>query len=88
MPDLTATLTDLARVVRPGGLLILACRTSDTPVPSWMDPAVYHVLTASDLIDRLSDAGFESVDHQVVDSSGPESLHLFAARVGVTPSPS
>ena len=51
MPDLAATLTDLARVLRPGGLLVIACRTSDTPVPAWMDPAVYQVPTASHLID-------------------------------------
>ena len=87
LPDLTGTLIDLARVVRPGGLLVIACRTSDTPVPGWMDPAVYQVPTASHLIDMLSSAGYEGVDVQIVEG-GPDALHLFTARVGTTPRPS
>ncbi len=87
LPDPIATLTDLARVVRPGGLLVIACRTSDTPVPGWMDPAVYQVPTAGHLIDTLSSAGYEGVDVQIVEG-GPDALHLFTARVGTTPRPS
>ena len=87
MPDLAATLTDLARVLRPGGLLVLACRTSDAPVPGWMDPAVYQVPTASHLIGLLNSAGYEGVDRQVVEGD-PEALHLFTARAGTKSRPS
>lgn len=86
MPDLGATLTELARVLRPGGLLVIACRTSDTPVPGWMDPAVYQVPTASHLIDLLDSAGYEGIGRQAVEGDA-ERLHLFTARAGSTSGP-
>ena len=42
MADPAATFADIARVLRPGGTLVIACRTGDTPIPSWIDPDERH----------------------------------------------
>jgi len=80
MPDPARTIAEIARVLRPGGILVIACRTGDTPLPAWMDPAVYRIPTATQLTTMLADAGFERVDHRIADTSGHE-LHLFAAHL-------
>jgi SAM-dependent methyltransferase len=80
MPDPTATFADVARVLRPGGMLVIASRTSDTSPPAWMDPAVYNIPTADQITSMLTTAGFASIDHHIVDTPGHE-LHLFAAHL-------
>ncbi len=47
--DPTETFTDIARVLRPGGTLVIASRTSDTPSTAWMDPDIYRIPTAARL---------------------------------------
>ncbi len=79
MPDPTATFSEIARVLRPGGTLVIACRTSDIALPGWMDPDVYRIPTATQLTSMLTAAGFELVDDRCVDTAGYE-LHLFTAR--------
>jgi ubiquinone/menaquinone biosynthesis C-methylase UbiE len=79
MPVPVSTFAEVARVLRPGGEFVVACRTSDTRMPSWMDPAVYRIPTAAQLATMLHESGFDRVDHRVVEDAGPE-LHLFAAR--------
>ena len=86
MPNPTATFTEIARVLRPGGTLVLACRTSDTALPSWMDPDVYRIPTAADLTTMLTAAGFDHIGHHTVDTVGYE-LHLFAAHLANDPTP-
>jgi arsenite methyltransferase len=76
MPDPTATFADIARVLRPGGTLVIACRTSDTPPPAWMDPDIYRIPTTDRLTSMLTAAGFDRIDHHTAGSE----LHLFAAR--------
>ena len=80
MAEPAATFADVARVVRPGGSLVIACRTSDTPIPTWMDPDVYRIPTAAHLTAMLLDAGYDTVDHGTSNSSDPD-LHLFAAHL-------
>lgn len=80
MPDPTATFTEIARVLRPGGTLVIGSRTSDTPPPTWMDPDVYRIPTATQVTEMLTAAGFDNVDHHTVDAIGYE-LHLFAAHL-------
>lgn len=79
MPDPPGTFAEIARVLRPGGTFVLACRSSDTPAPAWMDPDVYRIPTAAQLIAMLTAAGFHPVDHHTVDT-GYE-LHLVAAHL-------
>ena len=55
MPDPTTTFRETARVLRPGSTLVIGCRTSDTPVPAWMDPDVYRVPTAAEVISTLTE---------------------------------
>lgn len=78
MPDPAATLADIARVLRPGGFLVVACRTSDTTTPAWMDPNVYRVPTADHVAALLTDAGFIHMDHHRPEAHDHD-LHLFAA---------
>ncbi len=80
MPDPTRTFTEIARVLRPGGTLVIGSRTSDTPPPAWMDPDVYRIPTAAQVTEMLTAAGFDRVDHYTVDAAGYE-LHLFAAHL-------
>ena len=76
MPAPTATLTDIARVLRTGGRLVIACRTSDTPPPAWMDPHVYRIPTATHITAMLHTAGFGQIEHRPGDASNL-GTHLF-----------
>jgi arsenite methyltransferase len=60
-PDPAATLTDLARALRPGGRLVLAFRAGEHPLPARFDPAVYHVPTTTEVSRWLHGAGFTDV---------------------------
>ena len=80
MPDPSATIADIARVLRPGGSLVIACRTSDTEAPAWMDPDVYRIPSAAEIIATLRAAGFSHVEHQPGDTSNHD-IHLFLARL-------
>ena len=80
MPDPTATFTEIARVLRPSGTLVVACRTSDTPIPAWMDPDIYRIPTAAQVTETLTATGFDHVDHHIVNAARHE-LHLFAAHL-------
>lgn len=78
MPDPAATLTDVARVLRPGGRLVIACRTSDTPFPAWMDPDIYRVPTLTQLDAMLHAAGYTDIDHHTAPAAGHD-LQLVTA---------
>jgi SAM-dependent methyltransferase len=80
MPDPTATLTDIARVLRPGGRLVIACRTGDTSPPAWMDPHVYRIPTATHITTMLHTAGFVQLEHRPGDTSNHDT-HLFTGHV-------
>ena len=69
MPDPAATLAEIARVLRPGRTLAIAGRTSDTPTAAWIDPDVYRIPSAGQVIDMLHTAGFNQVEHQPGDSA-------------------
>ncbi len=36
MPDPQATINDIARVLEPGGRLVIACRVGDDETPVWI----------------------------------------------------
>jgi ubiquinone/menaquinone biosynthesis C-methylase UbiE len=80
MPDRDATFRDIARVVRPGGLVAVAWRPSDTPVPTWMDPEVYRVPTRSELAATLDRIGYADVEVTQV-AGGDHPLALLSARL-------
>lgn len=60
--DPQATLTDMCRVLRPGGYLTLAYNCSDDGVPEWMDPDVFSMYTMFEVIKMLEVAGFVDVE--------------------------
>jgi SAM-dependent methyltransferase len=80
MPDPAATIADIARVLRPGGTLVIACRTSDDDTPAWIDPDIYRIRSADEITAMLRAAGFD----RVVDEPGQPGthfIHLFVARL-------
>lgn len=80
MADPAATITEIARVLRPGGTLAVACRTSDTPTAAWIDAEVYRIPSAAQVIEMLHAAGFNQVDHRPGDTSNRD-IQCFAARL-------
>lgn len=78
MSDPALTLADVARVLRPGGRFVLACRVGDDPMPEWMDPAVYDIPSTEDVLKLLTAAGFTNVTHHSDDSPG-QFTHWFEA---------
>ncbi len=69
MPDPQATLTDIARVLRPGGRLVIACRVGDDEMPAWMDRTVYRIPAAARIEAMLTTAGFDRVTRHPGDES-------------------
>ena len=80
MPDPAATLSDIARVLRGGGPLVIACRTSDDATPRWMDPEIYHIRSADEIATLLRAASFAHINHHPGDTSN-HATHLFVARL-------
>lgn len=79
MPDPAASFAEIARVLRGDGTLVVACRTSDDPVPSWFDPSVYTVRTAAEITTILHAAGFTCVEDTNDPGPAPHA-HYFIAR--------
>jgi SAM-dependent methyltransferase len=80
MPDPAATIADIARVLRPGGTLVIACRTSDDDTPAWIDPDIYRIRSADEITAMLRAAGFDRVVHEP-GQPGTHFIHLFVARL-------
>ncbi len=71
MPEPQTTLIETARVLRPGGRLVIACRVGDDEMPEWMDPDVYRIPTIEEITTMLGGAGFEHVSH----TPGEHAMH-------------
>lgn len=69
MSDPQSTLTDVVRVLRPGGRLVIACRVGDDEMPAWMDPTVYRIPTVDRIETMLRAAGFERITHHAGDEA-------------------
>ncbi|MEM9515555.1 MAG: class I SAM-dependent methyltransferase, partial [Actinomycetota bacterium] len=80
MPDLATTLTEVARVLRPAGRLIIVCHVGDDPLPPWADPSVYRPPMTGDLISMLDTAGFAHADVVARDPTSWPTLWFEAVR--------
>ena len=56
--DPERTICEIARVLRPGGRIVLAFRGGEHPLPSRLDPSVYRTVTTEQLVTWLQKAGF------------------------------
>lgn len=79
MNEPATTLTEIARVLRPGGTLALACVVSDDGLDPWKDPTVYRTPSIDDVHSHFATAGFVRVEHRALDQ--PSGVHLFFGRV-------
>lgn len=59
-PEPEATIAEIARVLRPGGRLLLVFRGREHPLPSRLDPAVYRDVTTEQCIAWLVHAGLDA----------------------------
>lgn len=59
-PKPEATIAEIARVLRPGGRLLIVFRGREHPLPKRLDPAVYEDVTTNHCMAWLANAGFES----------------------------
>ena len=78
MPDPAATIADIARVLRPGGTLVIACRTNDDETPAWIDPHIYHLRSTDEVTRMLRAARFDHIEHEPGDDE-THAIHLFVA---------
>jgi len=62
-PEPEATIAETARVLRPGGRILMVFRGREHPLPNRLDPAVYQDVTTDQCMAWLASAGFEVQGH-------------------------
>jgi ubiquinone/menaquinone biosynthesis C-methylase UbiE len=81
-PRPETNLAEIARVLRPGGRLVLALRNPSQPMPRRFDPATYTMRSTDQLTAMLTTAGFPNVEiHHHTDPDHP----LVFLRASTTP---
>lgn len=72
-PEPETTINEIARVLRPGGRVLLVFRGAEHPLPGRLDRSVYRAVTTRDAIGWLAAAGFGDVAHRPPDG-GPSEI--------------
>ena len=78
-PKPEATIAEIARVLRPGGRILLVFRGREHPLPKRLDPAVYEDVTTDQCMAWLASAGFDGQCHHP-DGVPPEVSFVLARR--------
>lgn len=79
-PDLPGSLAEIARVLVPGGKLVLGFHAADEPASARrFPPSVYRFRTRREVAERLADTGFEQIELRTADL-GERRLSLATAR--------
>jgi SAM-dependent methyltransferase len=76
-PKPEATIAEIARVLRPGGRLLLVFRGREHPLPKRLDPAVYNDVTTDQCLAWLASASLEGHCHHP-DGVAPEVSFVLA----------
>jgi SAM-dependent methyltransferase len=76
-PKPEATIAEIARVLRPGGRLLLVFRGREHPLPKRLDPAIYQDFTTDQCLAWLASAGLEG-HTQHPDGVAPEVSFVLA----------
>ena len=80
MAEPAATIGEIARVVRPGSRLALACLVGDDPMPAWMDRSIYRIPTMSAIEAMLVAGGFTAIVHEPGRPSAHQTHYFTAER--------
>lgn len=65
-PDPQTMLAECARLLRPGGRLVVATRDGAQPVPRRLDPTIYSIPSSEELNAWMTDAGFDVIADQAL----------------------
>jgi arsenite methyltransferase len=78
-PAPAATVAEAARVLRPGGRIVLAFRAGEYALPRRFDPDIYHVPTTDQVTGWLKAAGFADIEVHTRADLAPTVVWLTAA---------
>ncbi|WP_176943983.1 class I SAM-dependent methyltransferase [Nocardioides szechwanensis] len=72
------TIDEIARVLRPGGRVLLVFRGREHPLPGRLDPTIYRSVTTNDVETWLLDAGFTDIETKSTPSAPTEISFVIA----------